>query len=188
MIPKTVAPSEDFKRWFIKCRFRNGFEECYSLSTQEKDRLEKNLPYCCEQKGIEFFEFNSNNHRILIQASQLTFFQFLFEPQLIDQLHNLGEENSENDDEEENRDNYAVKIYFVNDSTPMIFHVDEDQENPEDEGDQGEMNNFIYFALNIHDEGQMLHFTDEDGETAYFRGSDIAVAEIPLKVVNEDCG
>lgn len=48
------------------------------------------------------------------------------------------------------------------------------------------MNNFLYYASNIHNEEEWLHFTDEGGETVFFRGSDIALVEIHLTVIQPE--
>ena len=129
----------------------------------------------CERKGIEFFEFDSTSHRIFIQASQLVFFQFLFDPLTVPETQVSNQE-----EDEANREAYAVKIYPVDDANPMVFYVDEDIPNPKDEGDQGEMNNFIFYLSNTCDTEEWLHFMDEDGETAFFRGASIALAEKPF--------
>lgn len=177
---KKLDQPQQLLQWFIKCRLKNGLEKCYPISPKEKDLLWKNLPNICEGKGIEFFEFDSTAHRILIQASQLMFFQFLFEP-----LYMAEPRVFRRDEEEEDAEAYAVKIYFSGDPNPQTFYADVDVPNPKDEGDQGEMNNFLYYALHVCDEEEWLHFMDEDGEIAFFRGASIALAEIPLKVL---CG
>lgn len=123
-------------------------------------------------------DFDSGDHRILIQASQLMFFQFLFEP-----LFMVEAQDSMRGEEEEDARAYAVKIYFANDPNPQTFYADIDEPDPKDEGDQGEMNNFLYYALHVGDEEEWLHFMDEDVETAFFRGASIALAEVPLKVL-----
>lgn len=78
---KKLNKTQQLLKWSIKCHLKNGVEECYPISSKEKNHLEGMLPEICERKGIELFEFNSKAHRILIQASQLMFFQFLFELQ-----------------------------------------------------------------------------------------------------------
>lgn len=175
---KKLDQPQQLLKWFIKCRLKNGLEKCYPISSTEKDYLWNNLPQICESKGIEFFEFDSGDHRILIQASQLMFFQFLFEPCFL-----IETQDSMKGDGEEDARAYAVKIYFADDPNPQTFYADVDVPNPKDEGDQGEMNNFLYYALHVGDEEEWLHFTDEDGETAFFRGASIALAEIPLLVL-----
>ncbi|MBY0292947.1 MAG: hypothetical protein K2W92_06650 [Alphaproteobacteria bacterium] len=177
-MPKKTNQSEEFKKWFIKYRLQNGVEECYPLSALEKNDLSVRLPKICEEKGgLDFFEFNTTTHRILMQSAQLIFFQFLFEPQYNDDSPNTNEEEE---------DPYAVKIYFTNNPNPMIFNVEVDQPDLADEGNKGEMNNFLFYALNTYEEEQLLHFTDEDGETAFFKASRIALVEIPLEVLQAE--
>lgn len=181
-MPKKIEKPQDLRRWFIKFRLRNGLEECYPISTTEKERLWNILPKICEEKELGFLEFNSEPHRILVQSSQLIFFQFLFEPPYI----TYPQDSDKHDADEEDADSYAVKIYCVDDPNPMVFHVDIDEPDPNDEGNQGEMNNFLFYASHVYDEEQWLNFTSEDGETAFFRGANIAFAEIPLKVLQEE--
>lgn len=178
-IPKRIEKPQDLRKWFIKFRLRNGLEECYPISSSEKEHLWNVLPEICEEKGLEFFEFNSKAHRILVQSSQLIFFQFLFEPLSIPYPKNSDEDAND-------ADSYAVKIYCADNPKPLVFHVDIDEPDPNDEGNQGEMNNFLFYASHIYDKEQWLNFTDEDGETAFFRGTNIALAEIPLKVLQEE--
>lgn len=152
----------------------NGVEGCYPISGSDKERLWNGLPKICEAKGVNFFEFDSKTHRILMQSSQLTFFQFLFEP-----ICSTAPQDC-NDDEDSN--SYPVKVYFTDTSHPIILYVEEDEPDPKDEGNEGDMSNFLCSALNLHEEGELLHVTDEEGETAFFRGSSIALVEIPLEV------
>ncbi len=180
---KNPLPSENLKQWFIKYRLQNGLEGCYPLFASEKEDLWNRLPKICEDKGLNFFEFDSKTHRILIQSSQLIFFRFLFEP-----LYNNASPDPDNsqDTDEEDASSYAVKVYFTDNPTPIVFHVDEDEPDCKDEGNEGEMNNFIYYALNAHEGEDLLHFTDEDGEVSFFKGSNIALVEIPLKVLQAE--
>lgn len=170
-------------RWYIKYRLLNGVEGCYPISIEEKDSLWKRIPRNCEHKGLKFFEFDSLTHCILIQCSQLVFYQFLFEP-LIDidpkDLARIDAMNKKVD--EDDRASYAVKIYSTDRAEPMIFYVNNEPD-PNDEGDEGEMGNFIFDAIHINEEEPWLHLTDEDGETAFFQGSAIALVEVPLKVL-----
>jgi hypothetical protein len=92
MSKKSKQPLE-FMKWYFKFRLRNGFEGCYRISSEEKESLEERLPLICEAKGLEFFEFESLSHRILIQASQLVFFQFLFEPLSIKDPQDFNEDD-----------------------------------------------------------------------------------------------
>lgn len=182
---KKPEQAQELMKWYIKYRLRSGLEGCYPISTSEKEDLWERLPKVCEQKGLNFFEFESETHHILMQPSQLVFFQFLFEP-----LNNNASQDSEDEDMDEDvdevMDSYSVKIYSTDSPNPMIFQVDVDQPDPNDEGDQGEMSNFIFYALHICEEEELLHLTDEDGETAFFRGSSIALVEIPLKVLQPE--
>ena len=173
-MPKKPSKFEELKKWFIKYRLQNGIEGCYPISALEKNNLWDYLPKVCEEKGLNFFELDTKTHHILMQSSQLIFFQFLFEPLSIKLSKDCDEDIS---------NPYSVKIYFTDNQNPMIFHVDVDQPDLEDEGDQGEMNNFLFYALNAHQEEQLLHFTDEDGETACFKAPSIALIEIPLEVL-----
>lgn len=165
---------QELKKWFFKYRLRNGVEGCYPISGSDKERLWNGLQKTCKEKGVNFFEFDSKTHRILMQASQLIFFQFLFEP-----ICGITHEDC-NDDED--NDSYPVKFYFTNSPRPIILQVEEDEPDPEDEGNEGEMSNFLFSALHLCKKGELLHVTDEDGETAFFRGSSIALVEIPLEV------
>lgn len=165
---------QELKKWFFKYRLRNGLEGCYSISGSDKKRLWNGLQKICEEKGVNFFEFDSKTHRILMQASQLTFFQFLFEP-----IHSITHEDC-NDDED--NDSYPVKVYFTDSSHPIILQVEEDEPDPKDEGNEGEMSNFLFSALQLCEKGELLHVTDENGEIAFFQGSSIALVEIPLEV------
>lgn len=176
-LSKKREQPQQFLRWFIRFRLKNGMEECYAISATEKERLSSIVSNICEAKGIDFIEFDSKTHRICIQTSQLMFFQFLFEPPCIE----LPQTSCE--DEEEDPELYAVKIYPVDSPNPMTFYVDIDVPNPQDEGDQGEMNNFLYFLLHTSETDQWVNFTDEDGEVAFFRADRIALAEIPLKAL-----
>ncbi len=176
-MPKKTSQSEELKKWVIKYRLQNGVEGCYPLSALEKNDLSIRLSKVCEEKGLNFFEFDTTTHRILMQSSQLIFFQFLFEPQYNDDFPNTSEEEE---------DPYAVKVYFTDNSNPMIFNVEVDQPDLADEGGQGEMNNFLFYALNAHEEEQLLHFTDEDGEPAFFKASRIALVEIPLAILQAE--
>lgn len=172
----TLNDSDKFqesKKWFFKYRLRNGVEGCYPISGSDKERLWNGLQKICEKKDVNFFEFDSKTHRILMQASQLTFFQFLFEP-----ICSITSQDCNDDDS----DSYPVKFYFTDSPHPIILHVEEDEPDPEDEGNEGEMSNFLFSALHLCEEGELLHVTDEDGETAFFRGSSIALVEIPLEV------
>ena len=133
-----------------------------------------------ERKHIPFLEFDSKTHRILIQSSELIFCQFLFEN------YYAGKpilEQGDEEDEEDKIDN-TVRIYFTHDIKPLELNVDDDVPDPKDEGNLGEMNNFIYFSHCINDGHEILNFTDENAETAFFKGSAIALAEIPLEVLN----
>jgi len=179
------------RAWFIKYRLRNGMEGCYLISESDKDRLWDMLQKIGEEKGIEFFEFNSDTHHILIQLSQVIFYQFLFEyvwfdPAQISEAQNSETQDAETEDFEEDGDPYSVKIYFTNNPIPVTFNVDNDP-NPKEEGDAGEMGNFIFFALNA-DEEDLLHFTDTGGETAFFRASTIALVETPLRLLEANRG
>ncbi len=179
---QTAKKSQKFQelvRWFVKFRLQNGVEGCYPISTSEKNDLWERLPKVCINKGLDFFEFESKTHRILMQSSQLMFFQFLFECMPTIDLPDADEEST---------DSYPVKIYFIDNPNPMIFQVEVDEPDLKDEGNQGELNNFVYYVLNVHEEEKehLLHFTDEDGETAFFRGSSLALIEIPLEVLQTE--
>lgn len=161
-------------RWYIKYRLLNGVEGCYPISTSVKNDLWNRIPRNCEHKELRFFEFDSLTHRIVIQCSQLIFYQFLFEP--------LAHIDAREKFDEEDPESYAVKIYSTDRLDPMIFYVNNEPD-PTDEGDEGEMGNFIFDAIHINEEEPWLHLTDEDGETAFFQGSAIALVEVPLKVL-----
>ncbi|MEN8236928.1 MAG: hypothetical protein ABFQ95_05235 [Pseudomonadota bacterium] len=170
-------PFVDFKRWLIKYRLSNGLEECLSIPTSDYKRLRQLFSTAKWIKGVDFFEFDSDTHRILIQSSQLRFCQFLFEPPCFEDPE---------DPDAEATDSYPVKIYFINDPTPMVLHVEEDQSNPNDEDDWGEMQEFIFYALHAHSDEDWLNITDHYGETAFFRAADVAMIEIPLQVFAND--
>ncbi len=171
---KKSRPFSELKKWFIKYRLRNGLERCYPILIPEKEELWGRLPKIGEQKELNFIEFDSLTHRILIQSSELMFFQFLFEPLYSKEAQDINNESV---------DSSAVKIYFIDNQNPMIFHVDADEYDPTDESDEGQMNNFVYYASNVCQEEEWLQLTDEDGETAFFKASGIALVEIPLKIL-----
>jgi hypothetical protein len=159
--------------WVIKCRLQNGVEKCYPISTSDKERLWNGLPNICEGKGVNFFEFDTDTHRIFMQSSQLMFIQFLFEP--------YGASSEEPD--QDITGSYPVKFYFVNDPNPLILHFYADEPaDPQDEGDEGEMQNFLYYMLLAHEESEVIPVTDMDGETAFFQPSSLALIETPLKI------
>lgn len=174
---ETLLKPDDFRKWFFKYRLRSGLEGCYPVSASEKRWVRDALPGICESEHISFLEFDSKKHRILIQSSQLVFFQFLFEN------YDAGKEEPKQNNEEDDDENKVV-IYFSDSTTPLIFKVDDDVPDPKDEGNRGEMNNFIHSAQYIHEGHEMLNFTSEDGEVTFFRGSAISLAEIPLGVLN----
>jgi len=172
-------PFVDFKRWFIKYRLSNGLEECLPIPTADYKRLYQLLSGTNLNKDVDFFEFDSGTHRILIQSSQLMFCQFLFEPPCL-------EEPDVSDEEQKEVDSYPVKIHFINDPNPMVLQVEEDQYDPNDEDDWGAMKEFVFYALNAHSEENWFNITDHYGETAFFRAADVAMVEIPLKVFSTE--
>ncbi|MEN8237516.1 MAG: hypothetical protein ABFQ95_08305 [Pseudomonadota bacterium] len=108
------------------------------------------------------------------------FCHFLFEPLYPEQQDEPVAE------QEEEVDSHPVKIHFINATTPMVLQVEEDQSNPDDEDDWGAMEEFVFYALNVVSQKEWLNITDEDGETAFFRGADIAMVEIPLQIFSSE--
>lgn len=175
-MPNSSDESQELVSWFIKLRLQNGVEKCYPISASTKDRLWGVLPRGHEESTSGFVEFDSLDHRILLQPSELVFFQFLFEPR---------PHIPDDPDEKEGAScDYPMTIYFMGSPDPVISNVYVDEPNPSDEGDEGEISNFLFYALFLNEDDPWLHFT-MDSDTSFFRGTAIALIEVPHTVFEE---
>ena len=153
---------------FFKYRLRGGTEGILEITSQEKDRLWRNLQDVGHE-NTPFVSFYSGNWCVLLNLDHLLFCHLLFDFT-----------------ESRQAPAYAVEVFLSDRETAIEIEVERDDINPEDPDELGQIGMLIVDADTMVEEGEFWKIEDLDCETAFFRAEDVAMLKVPLWVFNED--
>lgn len=155
----------DPRHWTIKMGFHDGREFLYAVSATEKERISSIV----WNASFDFLVFDTKNTRVAVRRDNITFCNFLFDLNLIEQ--------------EEKDEVQAVVVHFVESQTPVRFEVEPDDIEAEDDEDgfRSQLQNlFFYIEATSADEDEVLWFDDMDNERVYVRTKQLLSLEVPL--------
>ncbi|MDN5942009.1 MAG: helix-turn-helix transcriptional regulator [Nitrospira sp.] len=168
-----AAVDMDPREWTFKYRLRGGATGCLPISGTEKDRLFGAVQRC---ETDSFVVFDSGESTIILNMDHLIFCHFLFEGP-----------NTIYPEQEQIKEDSAVKVFLADSSEPMSFDVEADEHDEDDSEEMGQFGNLIFTAEHSAGEDNVVfHFEDSDGEDVFLRGNDTAMIQIPLWVVEPD--
>ncbi len=156
--------------WTVKLYLR-GQKECLFLPISPADKRrfyayfqEKTYP-----DTERFFVFDSDQHRYALNAREVDFHQFLFEP-----LEPILVDEGGDDDADCN-----VRITLTNGGAVIGLSAESDV--PEEvTGDIGQLNSFFDILEGEPETAERFVITDEDGEDAFIRVGSIAMVRVTL--------
>ncbi|MCE0813574.1 helix-turn-helix transcriptional regulator [Buttiauxella sp. S04-F03] len=159
--------------WTVKLYLR-GQKECLFLpiSPADKRRFHAYFQEKTYPDTERFFVFDSEQHRYALNAREVEFHQFLFEP--LEPLEPLLVDEGCDEDADCN-----VCITLTNGGAAIGLSVESDV--PEDvTGDIGQLNSFFDMLECEPETAERFVITDEDGEDAFIRVGSIAMVRVTL--------
>lgn len=173
-----VGVDMELDLWFFKYRLRGGAEGIWPVSGPERRRLWRAVQRVDSE---QFVVFDSEETKVVLNLNHLTYSHFLFEPS------DRGYLQKENKDGEVMREG-AVSVYMADSPEPLYFDVDPDWPPEDPAEDEGQLRFLVVVADTImeDDTNEVFYFMDGDGETAFFRAWDVAMIEIPLRLLEPE--
>lgn len=164
---------------YFKYRLRGGATGSVEITKQEKDRLfglvQRNDSM--GDDGVSFVVFDSLGQRVILNLDHLIFCHFLFEA------------FQGTDKSTEREESHEVSVILAGDPSPLQFIAAPDETDLSNETADywaAQFQNICYFAQTAPDKNTMFSFLDVEGETAFFRGPDVAMMTIPLVLLDPE--
>lgn len=168
----------DTRLHLLKLRIASGVERVYHVTGPEKKRLWYRLQGRGAPEGEDFTNFvvfDSDTHRVAVDADQVAYVHFLFEPG-----------NVESEREEPTP---GISLFLSGSRKPHHLGMDPDPPPPEgeDADDEGQVRMMFYtLECGYLPKGDVVILRDEDGEPIFVNPRHLALVEANLNLVMED--
>lgn len=163
-------------------RTLSGFEALFAFAGEsDRKRVHGNL----QGSDCLFVVFDTPTHRVALRRSNLSFWQFLFDP-AFHRIERSSHAMIGATEATETEEAQPLRFWLIGGGPPLTFGVDYDDppEVGEIDPDRTPMA-ALFCDFEIYDsEDDLFCFIDEDGEQAFVRASHVIVASIPLNYLN----
>ena len=168
----------DIRVWYFLAQLRGHTKPiCFRVPAAVKRDLFSRIQ--SERNADEdphFIVFDSYYYRIAINLRDLVYSHFLFDSPIAFPDASDLDETTEHD----------VQVFLSNNNEPLEFSVEPDDVAKDDEEDEGAFRN-IFWMLEMSIPAHVrTAFTDGDREFVFLRTGDIALLQVPLRIVESE--
>lgn len=169
----------DANQWTFKVVLKGRGEPLiFAISASEKRRLYSAVQGEDSGSLVQFAVFDTEDSRIALNLSEVTFCQFLFDP-----LNFIVEKELV---PEEGKHECDVLITMIGGGPAIQLFVDVDDTSAED--GIGQLGHVFYMMESEADPSDRYRIVDADGEDAFIRAGSVALLQVSLWALGEDDG